>query len=366
MTKIMILGEAQGRQEEQINSCFVGASGIELLRMLHDANVIQLTAEDRQYINKYYDLNDPNMIEAVWQMHPDIYRTNVFMLHPPNNDLDWFCGPKSEAIAGYPQLSKSRFVRDEFTSELSRLEDELMCEDPNVILALGNTALWALCGTTGITKVRGTTTLSTHTVADFKVLPTYHPAAVLRQWELRPTTVSDLMKLKREMSSPYIIRPERNIWIEPSLEDLEKFYVEHIIGCDILSVDIETSGNQITCIGFAPRRDIALVIPIYDRRRKDNGYWPSIEDERYCWAFIRRVVEDRTIPKVFQNGVYDIAFMYRSYGIRTYGAIHDTMLLQHSLHPESLKGLGYLGSIYTDEGAWKHIRKTVDTVKRDE
>jgi len=41
------------------------------------------------------------------------------------------------------------------------------------------------------------------------------------------------------------------------------------------------------------------------------------------------------------------------------------MLLHHALQPESLKGLGFLGSIYTDESNWKLMRKST-TIKRDE
>jgi hypothetical protein len=41
------------------------------------------------------------------------------------------------------------------------------------------------------------------------------------------------------------------------------------------------------------------------------------------------------------------------------------MLLHHALQPESLKGLGFLGSVYTDEGNWKQMRN-VGTVKRDD
>jgi DNA polymerase I-like protein with 3'-5' exonuclease and polymerase domains len=79
---------------------------------------------------------------------------------------------------------------------------------------------------------------------------------------------------------------------------------------------------------------------------------------------VRRVLEDRSIRKLFQNGVYDISFLLRAYGIKTMGAAEDTMLLAHALQPESLKGLGYLGSIYSDEGAWKHMRKKDETIKR--
>ena len=77
----------------------------------------------------------------------------------------------------------------------------------------------------------------------------------------RPTVIADLMKAKRESLYPEIRRPAREIWIEPSLNDIRTFISQHIARCRLLSVDIETSGQRITCIGFAPSREIAIVIP---------------------------------------------------------------------------------------------------------
>lgn len=365
MKPIALVGEAFGENEVKTKTPFVGASGIELLKMLHEADVIELTQIDFDYLNKFWNTSDPSNIDMIWRLHPEVYRTNVFAQHPPGNHIEFFCGPRAEGIPGYPALTKAKYCRKEFVHELERLGDELADLDPNLVVALGNTPLWALCGTTGVSKLRGTTRLSTHTATGFKVLSTYHPAAVLRQWELRPTTVIDLSKAKRESAFPEIRRPEREIWIDPTLEDLEIFYAAHIVGCKILGVDVETSGSQITRVGFAPSKGIAIVIPFHDQRRKGRSYWASADDESKAWSFVRRVLGDRSIRKVFQNGLYDIAFFWRSIGIPTLGATDDTMLLHHALQPESLKGLGFLGSIYTDETSWKSERKTA-TIKRDE
>ena len=361
----MIVGEARGEQEARINSCFVGPSGIELLRMLNDAGILSLTSADRGNISDYYRRGDPRCIDAIWREHPQIHRTNVFSSHPPSNRLEHFCGPKSSGIESYPALLPSKYVRAEFAPELDRLADEILAHDPNLILCLGNTALWALAGRTGVSKLRGTTQISTHCASGYKLLPTYHPAAVLRQWELRPTTVYDLIKANREKDYPDVRRPSCTVWIEPTLEDITRFIGEYIIGCPLLSVDIETSGSRVTCIGFAPRADLALVIPFDDDRSASRSYWPTLADERHCWSLVRGVLSDPAIPKLFQNGVYDIAFLWRNYGIGTVNAAQDTMLLQHALQPESLKGLGYLGSMYTDFGAWKVDHKNAVTIKRD-
>lgn len=364
MLKLLLVGEAKGEAEEKIDSSFVGTSGVELLRMLSEAKIIELSPFDREYISRYYDRGDPKLLDAVWSLHPEVYRTNVFQRHPPGNNLEYFCGGKSDAIPGYPALVKSKYCRREFEPELDRLAGEILAHDPNLVLCLGNTALWALTGKTGISKLRGTTLLSTHAVADFKLLPTYHPAGVLRQWELRPTVIADLMKARREMEFPEIRRPEREIWIEPTLEDIERFINDHITGCQLLSVDIETSGQRITCIGFAPNPGIALVVPFDDERAKGGHYWQSQVDERRCWELVRSILANAS-PKLFHNGMYDIAFLWRSMRIKVINAAEDSMLLQHSLQPEALKGLGYLGSIYSDEGSWKGMRKREKTIKRD-
>lgn len=366
MTKpILLVGEAWGENEERLRQAFVGAAGIELLRMLNDASIISLTQPDIENLRQFYTTGNPGFIEMIWDHHPTVARANVFNRRPFRNRIEDFCGGKSTGIRGYPQLMASKWVRQEFIPELERLADEVEALDPNLIVCLGNTPLWALAGSTGISKLRGTTRLSTHTAVGYKLLPTYHPAAVLRQWELRPTVVADLTKAAREAEYPEIRRPQREIWIEPTLDEVRTFINAYIMGCEILSVDIETAGTQVTCIGLAPSAHVALVVPFIDTRRKSRSYWPDSNTEAHVWHLIRGVLEDREIKKVFQNGLYDIAFLHRAVGIKVYGAEHDTMLLHHALQPESLKALGYLGSIYTDEGAWKTERKTT-TIKRDE
>lgn len=337
MPKIALVGEAWGEAEERQRAPFVGAAGYELTNMLRQAGISRA----------------------------DCFLTNVFNLRPPANKIEAFCGPKTEAIKGFPALVKSKYVHERYTPELERLGDELIAENPNIIVCLGNTPTWALLGKTGISKIRGTTFLSTHTVTGFKLLPTYHPAAVLRQWEIRPVTVLDLAKAYRESHFPEVRRPEREIWIEPTLEDIHEYRRTRLDVANRIGVDIETAGNQITCIGFAADRHSAIVIPFVDYRRTGKNYWPTEADERAAWAIVGDILSSPRPEKVFQNGLYDIAFLWRSVGIRVYGAGHDTMLLHHALQPESLKSLDFLGSVYTDEGAWKQMRK-VQTIKKDD
>lgn len=362
---LVIVGEAYGEAEARLGMPFVGPSGAVLLRMMNESKLLPLNKIDQHCIHRYYETEDPTWIAKVWKAHRHEVRcTNVFNLRPDNNDLDTLCGPRAGGIAGHPAIVGSKYVRVEFESELERLANEILDINPNLVLCLGNTPLWALAGRTGIKKWRGTTLLSTHTVADYKLLATYHPAAVLRGYELRPIVVADLIKAAREAEFPEIRRPKREIWIEPTIGDVENFVRDHITTDHPLSVDIETSGTRITCIGFG-YSDIAIVIPFDDERAKDGNYWPTGSDERTVWEIIMGVVADARIPKLFQNGLYDIAFLWRSMRIKVLGATHDTMLLHHALQPEMIKDLGFLGSVYADEGAWKHMRKRTKTIKRD-
>lgn len=364
--KIVFVGEAYGEQEEAYGKGMVGPTGIELFKLCHEAGLLSLQREHWRYIQDFWNTRDPVYVDLIWQDFPEFHRTNVINKRPPANKLAAFCGGKKEGIAGFPAIIKGKYLLAEFRHELERLAEELDHLNPNLVVALGNTAMWALLGQTAITKNRGTTSLSSHTIAGFKTLPTYHPAAIFQQYKIRPVVVIDLMKAAREAEFPEIRRPMREIWIEPTLEDLETFYEQHIRGCSLLSVDIETSGTLITCIGFAPSKDRALVVPFYDPRRKGKSYWADQRSEVTAKQFVKRILEDPRIPKLFQNGVYDIAFELRADGVRVMGAEHDTMLLHHALQPESLKSLGFMGSIYTDEGSWKRLREDIETVKRDD
>jgi uracil-DNA glycosylase len=339
MPDIALLGEARGEQEEREQRGFVGPTGWELNRMLGEAG-----------INR-----------------KDCFITNVFNFRPPGNKIEALCTTKPLGIPGYPAIGQHGYIHRQFKGELDRLADEIVEVNPNVIIALGNTASWAVLGKTAISKIRGTVQMTDPNllVEGYKVLPTFHPAAIFRQWSIRPVTIMDLIKGKRESQYPEIRRPERQIWIEPTLEDIYEFDRLHIRKCRALAVDIETSRDAITCIGFAPRADLAIVIPGVGIKRAGRPYWPSMDVERNVLKIVKDILE-RPVPKIFQNGLYDIAFIYRAWKIGVIDANEDTMLLHHALQPESLKSLGFLGSVYTDEGAWKQMRERVTTIKRDD
>lgn len=332
--RIALVGEAPGENEELLGLPFVGWSGQLLDDMLAQAGILR----------------------------SECFLTNVLFTRPPANRLESFCVKRTEpgALTEMPALLKGSYLRDDFRPELERLHSELRAVRPNVIVALGNTACWAILRQTAISKIRGTA-IGTQFG---KVIPTYHPAAVTRQWELRPIVVADLMKVKAESDFPEVLRPEREIIIDPTLAEIEAF-IDHARGAKYLAVDIETRIGQITCIGFAVSRALALVIPFWDMRQESKSYWPTPLEEVRAWKFVRELLL-LPQPKIFQNGLYDLQYLRRR-KIFVRNATHDTMLMHHAMHPELLKGLGFMGSIYTSEPAWKLMRRRGEEVlKREE
>ncbi len=338
--KIAIVGEAWGRQEEIYGRPFVGAAGDELNRLLADAGILQGNTKD-----VYKERGDK------------VYLTNVFNLRPPSDDnsiLALCCKKKDLPNGGkgypHPALTQGWFVKPEFLSELVRLKEELDAIRPNIVIAMGNTPLWALTGCVGIEKYRGTTTDST-LVPGLKILATYHPASLFRVWNRRPMLVLDLIKARMESETPTISRRSRKIWLEPNLEDLMVFWNEHLAKAENITFDIENPREIISCISFAPNPDLAIVVPFEDERKPANSYWETRADEIAAWRWCKFVLES-SIPKVAQNGMYDITHLEAA-GIYTRNFEHDTMLLHHALQPEERKGLGVLGSIHANESAWK-------------
>jgi uracil-DNA glycosylase len=336
-SSIFILGEAWGAEEERERMPFVGPTGWELTRLLTEAGIPR----------------------------NECFLSNVFNFRPPGGKLENLCGPAPEGIRGYGPVIPGHYVSAQYQPEIDRLGEELLAVDPNLIIAFGNTALWAVWNKTAIKKFRGTTFITTHAASGFKALATYHPAAIFRDWSLRPVVIADLQKAHRESTFPDIRRVYRELWIEPTEDDVYEFCERFIPGASMLSVDIETAGRRVTCIGFAPSPSRAIVIPFDHPRKFGRNYWPTPEIEVRIWKRIRSVLVNPSPPKIFQNGLYDTAFLARAYGVKVAGSLHDTMLLHHALQPESTKDLGFLGATYANEMAWKHMRARKTTKRED-
>jgi uracil-DNA glycosylase len=327
-SKIAFVGEAPGETEELMGVPFVGAAGKEFTDLLQESGIARSAC----------------------------YLTNVLFTRPPGNKLDAFLISKKETPAGYSlsPLSQGKYLHPDLLCELERLREEMQnfqARGGNLVVALGNTALWALTGSGAISASRGTVQVSS-LVEGLKVLPTYHPAAVLRNWTWRVIVLQDLEKARREMEFPEVRRTSRRIVINSTLAHY-LWLLDSASRCPILSVDIETEKGQITSIAFATSRDIIFVIPFWDKESRDWSYWDE-DEECELWDSIYRLLASH--PRVlFQNGLYDVQYLWDML-IPIPGFIEDTMILHHSMYPELPKSLGFLGSIYCNDVAWKKMR----------
>ena len=358
--KIALVGEAPGKQEAFVGIPFIGASGQELNRILKNVGI-----ERKQ-----------------------CYVTNVFKTRPPRNDLIPWCVQKKVALDEYalvledlktkwpdfnwpthynwpPLKGTGKYLHPKGLDCLPRLQRELNhLSNLNLVVALGGTAVWALLNMVGIEKARGS--IFAGALTEHKVLPTYHPAHILRFWKNKPILMADLMKAKTQQEFPDIRRPIRHIWIRPTLEDLPIFWNKYLKNADCISYDIETAGELITCIGFAGSPDEAIVIPFVDFLKPKYHYWRTLAQEVEAWKFAHKVL---TSPraKVAQHGMYDVQYLWEQAGRTLKGDLHDTMLMHHALQLEMKKDLGFLGSLYTDEAAWKlMVQHRTDREEKDD
>ena len=125
---LLFVGEGPGFHEDQQGIPFVGAAGQLLNRMLAEVGI----------------------------RREDVYIANVVKCRPPGNRDP---------------------LPEEITACTPWLEEQLALIDPRVIVTLGNFATrFVLNAQVGITKVRG----QRFPVGGRTVIPTFHPAAILR------------------------------------------------------------------------------------------------------------------------------------------------------------------------------------------
>jgi len=258
-------------------------------------------------------------------------------------------------------LTSNKWAKLEYSADVHKLHEDLKTLKPNLIVALGATAMWALGLPPQAGKIRGSVVETKYG----KCLPVNHPAAVLRNWSLRTVCILDFVKACREMQYPGVRTRNREIWTKPAIADLYAWWDQYGSKSSLLAFDIETiRKTQISEIGFASDPEHALHIPFVieqrdGNKRTYNRWWPDAKTEVQAWEFVRMLCES-DIPKVGQNVLqYDTYWMLKELGIQVRNVVHDTMTLSHCWQPELDKNLGFLGSIFLDERSWKSIRTDV-------
>lgn len=281
---------------------------------------------------------------------------NVFN-QPSGNMFTFLQKGKVGALSALPAITKGWYIKPEYGSDISALYSAIRRIKPNLILSVGDIPLAVLAHQGALKYARGRITSACAAAGELKMLPVLHPRAVQADIAQEPILLADLMKARREMQFPEIKRPQRFLHLHPSLEDLEIFWQDFIIPSSALSIDIETKGAMITCVGVAPSPERSLVVPFYSAEQKDGNYWRTKREEKIAWDFIRRCCSTPGKAVFGQNFSYDAQYLWRQMGIPVPTWTDDTMIIHHALQPEMEKGLGFLASIYSDELAWKFMVK---------
>lgn len=149
--RLMIVGEAPGRDEDRIGKPFVGRAGQLLDKMLAAIDL----GRDRE--------------EA------SVYITNVLPWRPPQNR-----DPKPDEIA----------------MMLPFLERHIALAKPDVLAIVGNISCQALLGKRGITRLRG----NWAEACGLPAMPMFHPAYLLRNPAAKREAWADLLSLKARLS----------------------------------------------------------------------------------------------------------------------------------------------------------------------
>ncbi len=153
--RVMVIGEAPGRDEDIAGKPFVGRAG-QLLDRMFAAIGMSRAAPD-----------------------PDaaVYITNVLPWRPPQNRE-----PTPEEIA----------------MMLPFVERHVRLAEPELLVLVGNVSCQALLGRKGITRMRGQWT----TALDLPALPMFHPAYLLRQPHHKREAWNDLLMLQAKLREP--------------------------------------------------------------------------------------------------------------------------------------------------------------------
>jgi len=230
------------------------------------------------------------------------------------------------------------------------VKDALTRINPNVVFALGEISLQAITAKHSITKWRGSILESSVKVGQ-KVIPTTAPRECVKMYLWRYFLAQDAKKLSKEIYSPAINLPARNLRIEPSFAEAMS-YMMAIKLRDVckIAVDIECikgcAEKGITCISLAISPLDCMSIP-FDNR------W-SEHEELELWKMLAEVLEDKNIAKIYQNGIdFDTVYLLAVHNIFPGGFLHDTMVKHALNYPDFPKSLAFLTSIYTDEPYYK-------------
>lgn len=299
---IVFVGEAPGRDEVRLQKVFIGRSG-ELLRRCLDA----------------------------YQLASVAWITNACLCYVPDVSM------KEEASA---------CCRD-------RLIAEIKAKAPKIVVPLGNIPTHALLGgaVTGISVRRGKIVESAE--LGTKVLPTYHPAAILRSADLYPDFTADLQKASREVSgeAEAEAKAEERPAAEATMDFAKAFAAAERSPYAIL--DLETSGfryvqDKILCVVVGTMEGIFVI-------QQEVIYTPEFA----------QALQACKVKWVGHGSKFDRAFLKAQLGVDVIFSF-DTQLAHYALDERDTNDLKLICARLFDAPDWEgDITKYLTKPKTD-
>ena len=253
----------------------------------------------------------------------DVYITNIVKCRPPDNRDP---------------------TPDEIKACRPYLDEELATIKPEYVLTLGKPATKTVLKKAKITEVHGQIIQT----PNYKGVPAFHPAYVLRDPSKLPAFRKDLERLRRDMEGEeWESKVEYEILSSRTLRQ----FVAEFERADEFSFDLETSQlfpfrpdeGTITSVNIGigdPGKEKAWIIPMHMNESPRRIWTPrDFERQRRLMWFIYRL--SRGKGGIAHNGKFDNHWLYNKYGFR-FKLHFDTMLAHHCLDENSLHDLEYL------------------------
>ncbi len=238
--------------------------------------------------------------------------------------------------------------REELDKWIGMLKWELeQLPNCHIVFAMGNYALEAILGDTGVTNWRGSV-IDTELPNGKKgqVVCAFNPAYAQRELKFEPIFRMDCKKL--DLVNRGVFRKHKvEAIINPSFSEAMSFIKDLVKAKKPVSFDIETMNTTETvCYGLSNNAHTAMCINLRDAER--NRF--SVVQERQLLVALQSLCESNNI--IAQNGSFDTyhEWLRNGLSIRIW---FDTLLAHHTLYPQLPHSLAFLVSQYTTHPFYK-------------
>lgn len=236
------------------------------------------------------------------------------------------------------------------------LEAEIQMVNPDIIVPMGNLSLRYCLGQGALTKVRGNAQEVELVGRKRIILPTMHPRMALTKPLYKDYILNDLDTLKGLLDNG--IPKVKNVdykspeTLDEVLAELDRLNKE----AKELSFDLETTGkspylswSKIVCISLSDKERTGSSICLYHRETPFND-----KELKTIVKALKKLLENPKIPKVAQNGKFDIEWLDVQLDIKVANFNFDTQIAHYICISEELgtQGLKSQAWEFTDMGGY--------------